>query len=889
MNLAASRSNAWSNGWGTTFWNSELTAGKLLSVDSGRDWALSGAKATGETVSVRVGSKGAGNLSIVSPQDESFYQAKEQSFGFNVSIPVPGLGYGAPSLGISASGMRLLAENESIKQQSSVVAGTGGFDVRVNGHTHLLGAAIASKADAWRNYFETQTLTHQDVVNRDVASGKSWSVSLNISAPTAATATTQALPGGVAGSGIGFARLDTNETFTTKSSVAGTVTLTRPDLQAAKLAALKAAERDPLLAARADKQSRLNDLLWNEPPRCDNCMIESLPTAPDVAVAGVKAGSSLVSGSVSTNDSTTASTTSINTPNKLTPPIESTDTSYRWTAWQAAVLALRSEINGLSTRISAVDAKVHQSTATLSTNPNGLHQPLLHTFDKTRATQELRDGVAVTAAFGKAAYKAAGDYAKTQANAAQSACGGPAVSNCPEADKWRDGGTYKALLHGVVGSVAAGGVGAMAGMTAELSTPYLRQALIAAGVAENSTLYNLLMPAAKTLMAGGLTGAAGAAVAFNADANNRQLHPIEIDIIRREAANFARQLKSGLAPTQAETDAAEARLAQEAFRTVQFGAPGAPDTAANAFLHQPAFKVQLPSDPTQLPMGIGYAFYATPAQRANPNMYADLVVNDLSAWTFYRKNNITQPTAAQAETAIARYQAGRDKTTQLTNLAGLMAGSVTLAPMAPTAITACLANITLCGIGAAELAAGSALGPTGMGASNMAARAGFKNVLSAEQANAQWIATKAGNTAAWTDGTAVFQGEIAAGTRVRMYMDNTQYEKLAKQDLPGALGGWATFDQPAQSVFQMRQGMALPERFKGAGPFYVVELEVTKPMPASVGFIAPQPGNGTGGGVHAVEPAKYAGGGTQIQLPSWQTRADYLRVVQPPKCVGKGC
>ena len=67
VTLAASRSNAWSNGWGTTFWNSELTAGKLLSVDAGRDWGLSGAKATGETVLARVGSKGAGSLSIVRP------------------------------------------------------------------------------------------------------------------------------------------------------------------------------------------------------------------------------------------------------------------------------------------------------------------------------------------------------------------------------------------------------------------------------------------------------------------------------------------------------------------------------------------------------------------------------------------------------------------------------------------------------------------------------------------------------------------------------------------------------------------------------------------------------------------------------------------------------
>ncbi|MFG6430369.1 hypothetical protein [Roseateles sp. LYH14W] len=145
----------------------------------------------------RVGTSGSGNLTLASPQDESFYQAKEQSYGINVSVPFPGGSFGAPSLGLSASQLKLLAEHESIKQQSSIVAGTGGFDVRVNGHTHLKGSAVASKAAS--NYFETQTFTHEDVVNRDVASGSSWSVSLNVSA------------GSVAGSSVGHARLNTNQ------------------------------------------------------------------------------------------------------------------------------------------------------------------------------------------------------------------------------------------------------------------------------------------------------------------------------------------------------------------------------------------------------------------------------------------------------------------------------------------------------------------------------------------------------------------------------------------------------------------------------------------------------------------------------------------------------
>ena len=229
-----------------------------------------------------------------------------------------------------------------------------------------------------------------------------------------------------------------------------------------------------------------------------------------------------------------------------------------------------------------------------------------------------------------------------------------------------------------------------------------------------------------------------------------------------------------------------------------------------------------------------------------------------------------------------------DTTTLMTKLAGLFAGGVALAPMAPAAITACLANITLCGIQAAELASGSALGPMGIGVGNMALRAGVKGQLTAEQANAQWLAVKPGNTSAWTEGTAVFQGEISAGTIVRMYVNAEQAANIAAGRLTQGLEGWATFDNAAVSVNQMRNTMGLTEGFKATstGPFYVVELQVTRPMPANIGFVGPQFGNSAGDGIHALEPAKYGGGGTQIQLTDYFNRDYYLRVVKPPKCVG---
>ena len=81
----------------------------------------------------------------------------------------------------------------------------------------------------------------------------------------------------------------------------------------------------------------------------------------------------------------------------------------------------------------------------------------------------------------------------------------------------------------------------------------------------------------------------------------------------------------------------------------------------------------------------------------------------------------------------------------------------------------------------------------------------------------------------------------------------------------------------------------MTEGFKATStrPFCAVELQMTKSMPANIGFIGPQLENRTGGGAHALEPAKYGGGGTQIQLTDYGQRGSYRRMMQPPKCVGK--
>ena len=879
LTLAASRSNAWSNGWGTTYFNSELTAGQQLAMDVGSDAVLSGAKASGETVRARIGTSGSGNLTIASPLDESHYQAREETFGFNASIPIPGLGVGG-SFNLNASQLKLLAENESVKQQSSITAGTGGFDIRVNGNTQLKGGAVASKASgADANVFETQTLSHEDVVNRDVASGKSWSVGLAFGGGLDSK-------GSAALSSIGFARIDSNEHFTTQSSIAGGVHITRADLQAGIAAQLRAGERDPLAAARVQRASDLDLLMVSEPPKCVGCSLEGLPAVPVTVPPAPSANTRIgrIPTPVQGPDVLQLSGTGTASPSLFFPgPALPTDPdplhiNPAWLAWNEALLKATHDIASLDARIAAIDAKVYAGPATLSISPNALHQPLLYTFDKARATQDLKDGVAVTAAFGKAAFQAAGTFSAQQAKAAQDVCG--KGQPCPDADKWRDGGAYKVLLHAVVGAVSNGSAGAVAALTAEAATPYIKTALIAAGLAEGSVAYDLLMLGAKTMIGSGVGGTAGAAVAFNADANNRQLHPTEIQIIRQQAANFARQLNGGAQPTHGEIDAAETRLAQEAFRIVQFGAPGASDSVANAFLHQPQFKIQLPPDPNQLEMGVGYAFYATPQQRANPNMYADLIVSEPSALSFYWKNGIRQPSLAEMASAIERYNLGRDNTTLLTKLAALFSGGAALAPSAPTAMVACLANIAQCGIAAAEIAAGPAAGP-GLGFTYLASRAGVNKVVTAAQANAEWMALRPTNTAAWSEGSVILKGEISVGTRMQMYVTKEQAEGLSKGELNN-LGGWATFDARPESVFQLRQDLALPQAFKPTDKgLFVIELEVTKAMPANVGFVGPQSG-GPG------QSARYLGGGTQIQFTDYSNRTSFVKLVGIPKCV-EGC
>jgi hypothetical protein len=143
--------------------------------------------------------------------------------------------------------------------------------------------------------------------------------------------------------------------------------------------------------------------------------------------------------------------------------------------------------------------------------------------------------VAVTAAFGKAAYKMAGDEAKRYGDKAKEDCARGTPGACEDVKRWGEGGRYRVALHTLIGALGHGQAGAIANLTASSAAPHIVQLAKDAGFAEGTLAHEVLVAAASAAVGAGVGGRAGAAAAFNADANNRQLHVDQTDQVKRRA------------------------------------------------------------------------------------------------------------------------------------------------------------------------------------------------------------------------------------------------------------------------------------------------------------------------------------------------------------------
>ena len=138
---------------------STVSAGRTVSIESGKDTDIIGSQVKAEQVTANV----AGNLHIESEQDSKEYHEEGKQIGAS-------LGYNVASHQLSGFGSTGKSETDShytsVTEQAGIQAGKDGFDLTVGKETSLKGAVISSTAEKEKNQLTTGTLSWEDVENK---------------------------------------------------------------------------------------------------------------------------------------------------------------------------------------------------------------------------------------------------------------------------------------------------------------------------------------------------------------------------------------------------------------------------------------------------------------------------------------------------------------------------------------------------------------------------------------------------------------------------------------------------------------------------------------------------------------------------------------------------
>ncbi len=289
-----------------------------------------------------------------------------------------------------------------------------------------------------------------------------------------------------------------------------------------------------------------------------------------------------------------------------------------------------------STTVAAISGLAGNSAARTGDAATGI-API---FNKDEVRQEVNAQIGITQEAGKRMPKLIADemgqkskaletQAKTEADPDKQA------ALLAEAARYAEGGLYRIAVHTALGALGGGADGALGAAASSAAAPtlgdlqsQLQTALQGAGMsAEASQQVASLSTGALAATLGGATGgAAGAATAFNADMNNRALHPTEAKLIKDNAKRFASQLYGTEQPSAAQIEAAQALLANTAQNQLDNnqGVTVPYSEAANAFLqtlkieyHQAIGTLILPGTSGQ-PTGAQQLFFANTEQKNQP-------------------------------------------------------------------------------------------------------------------------------------------------------------------------------------------------------------------------------------------------------------------------------
>ena len=474
----------------------QVNAGNQLTITSGSDTNLQGAVVTGKQVTMEVGK----NLNIESVQDLSTYKGRQESFGGSFSF-----GAGKNTGSINSSQSHVDGTYASVTEQSGIIAGDGGFNIKVNGNTDLKGGKIASTEQAatnGKNSLTTNTLTQSNIQNKDSYQAESTSASFG------------------SGGSMGYGSSSSNASSVTESGIsAGKVTIKDDAAQQAK--------------------------------------------------TGKTAAETIAS---------------------------------------------------INTQVTEKD-----SSGKLTKDWNG--QQLIE--DVTAQAQIMQS-------FGSQAAKAIGDYALKKENEIRGKLGNEkdpqkiAALN-DELKSWGEGGSNRVLLHTAAGALSGDIGGALGAAASATAMPHLSKKIAAMQLPE--AMQKGLEQVTATALGAVVGGNAGAAVSLNVDANNRQLHQIEIDMIKKNAARFAKQFYGTANPTQEQITGAIALLANTAQNLVDynFGYNVPYSKQAEAFLH--TLQLEYAATNPNLSLGNGQIlFYATPDQMNSPYINSGTVDKEISGF-----------------------------------------------------------------------------------------------------------------------------------------------------------------------------------------------------------------------------------------------------------------
>ena len=167
---------------------------------------------------------------------------------------------------------------------------------------------------------------------------------------------------------------------------------------------------------------------------------------------------------------------------------------------------------------------------------------LENVFDETRVNEELGAQTIITRDFGKEAPKAVGDFANNRIKAIRADATLSDAEKAAAIAKWDEGGVYRIAAHTALGALGTGSLeGALTtgGVAAAAPTLNKAQANLAKALIDKGMSADIAEGTASGVISLALLGAGSAAgldtsstvMATNVDANNRQLHPSEIQFI----------------------------------------------------------------------------------------------------------------------------------------------------------------------------------------------------------------------------------------------------------------------------------------------------------------------------------------------------------------------